>query len=178
MKKLIIFSSLAILLLGGCSNTPEDLNNEIRQIQEQRNAMESERQSLQKEIADLKLQSDSIREEYAEMQYNLEISRAYAYQGIEDPCGINGEGVRYLLEVEVKQSHFTLDLGQHLKDEMNAFTFIIPVDKKFYDSMSVGDTLANEFRQGSFLLYGSWGDWNLTVKEKIFTQPDPIPSNE
>jgi hypothetical protein len=35
---------------------------------------------------------------------------------------------RYVITFEGKQSHFSLDISEHVKDEMNAFTFEIPVD--------------------------------------------------
>lgn len=73
---------------------------------------------------------------------------------------------KYVIEFELKQSHITLDLSKHLKDAMNKITFQIPVDKEFFDSVSIGDKVVDNFRVGSAILYGSFGSWKMTVKNK------------
>lgn len=73
---------------------------------------------------------------------------------------------KYVLTLDIRQSHFTLDLGQHMKDEMNAIELELPVDKEYYDSLEVGDTLDDSFRMGSFVLTGSFGSWDITVADK------------
>ena len=49
---------------------------------------------------------------------------------------------------------------------MNGFSVQIPVDKEFYDSVKIGDTIADNFRMGSLILKGSFGSWKITVKDK------------
>lgn len=73
---------------------------------------------------------------------------------------------RYILTLEVKQTHVTVDLNQLMKDEMNAFKINIPVDKEYYDSVQVGDKIADELRIGSLVLYNSVGSWNIKVINK------------
>ena len=76
-----------------------------------------------------------------------------------------------VLVIQVGQSHFTLDVGTHLKDSMNTTTFAIPVDCGFYNQVKVGDNLlAKDFRWGSFFMKQSIGSWKVTVKEKVQTQ--------
>lgn len=77
----------------------------------------------------------------------------------------NGTAV-YVVTFRIKQSHFTLDIGEHLKDSMNDITFEVPVAKKYYDSVSVGDVINDDFRMGSFILHGSFGNWKITVDKK------------
>lgn len=72
----------------------------------------------------------------------------------------------YIVELEVKQSHFTLDLSEHAKDAMNKLTLEIPVDKDYYDSVYIGQEISNNFRMGSLLMKGSFGKWKVTVKNK------------
>ena len=60
----------------------------------------------------------------------------------------------YVVTFRIKQSHFTLDIGEHLKDSMNEITFEVPVDKAYYDSVSVGDTINDDFRMGSLIMHG------------------------
>ena len=72
----------------------------------------------------------------------------------------------YILTINIKQSHFTLDIGQHIKDEMNDISIEIPVDKEFYDAVEVGDVINDDFRWGSLVLKGSIGSWDITVEDK------------
>lgn len=73
---------------------------------------------------------------------------------------------KYIITFRIKQTHFTLDIGEHLKDSMNEITIEIPVDKEYYDSLSVGDTINDEFRMGSLIMHGSFGSWKVTVDNK------------
>ena len=73
---------------------------------------------------------------------------------------------KYVVTLEIKQTHYTLDLEQHLKDEMNEITIQIPVDKEYYDSVSVGTVIDDSFRMGSMIMKGSFGKWNVIVKDK------------
>jgi len=78
----------------------------------------------------------------------------------------NGKTPQYFLKIKLKQSHFSLSIKKHIKDNMNTIEFEIPVDKDFYHSVSVGTQIVDEFRSGSFLLYGSIGDWKMTIEDK------------
>ena len=73
---------------------------------------------------------------------------------------------RYIVTAETDQSHIILDLAEHTKDATNKVEYDIAVDKDYYDSVKVGDSICNEFRAGSFLFKGSAGDWNIVVKNK------------
>jgi len=76
------------------------------------------------------------------------------------------EQIRYMVEFEVYQNHFTLNSTIMLKDEMNKFTFKLPVDSLFYFQIKDGDKLVEEFRSESFILTGSIGNWNINVNKK------------
>ena len=73
---------------------------------------------------------------------------------------------KYVITFNIKQTHFTLDIGEHLKDAMNDISIEIPVDKEYYDSVEIGDTIDDSFRVGSFIWKGSFGNWNVTVESK------------
>ena len=73
---------------------------------------------------------------------------------------------RYVIEFKLKQTHFTLDLGQHAKDAMNTIIFELPVDKDFYDSVQEGDVIVNKLRSGSLIISGSFGKWKMIVNKK------------
>lgn len=73
---------------------------------------------------------------------------------------------KYVLTLEIKQSHFSLDISEHLKDSMNAMEIQIPVDKEYYDSVEVGQDIADEFRMGSFIFKGTYGNFKVSVMGK------------
>lgn len=72
----------------------------------------------------------------------------------------------YIVTFECTQSHFTLDLSEHLKDSINKLTFEVPVDKDYYDKVKVGDKIIDSFRMGSFIMKGSLGKWKIKVMDK------------
>ena len=81
-------------------------------------------------------------------------------------AGNLGKSPKYILKLRLKQAHFSLSIKKHIKDAVNAIDFEIPVDKEFYDSVSEGTEIIDKFRFGSFVLGGSFGDWEMTVKGK------------
>ena len=102
---------------------------------------------LESEIAQLEAERDRLNEEIL----NTKIDNGLA---------------KYVITFNIKQSHFTLDLGEHLKDAMNDISIEIPVDKEYYDSVEVGDVIDDSFRMGSFIWKGSFGKWKVTVESK------------
>ena len=79
---------------------------------------------------------------------------------------IDNNLAKYVIAFNIKQTHFTLDIGEHLKDAMNDISIEIPVDKEYYDSVEVGDTIDDSFRVGSFIWKGSFGNWKVTIESK------------
>jgi outer membrane murein-binding lipoprotein Lpp len=77
----------------------------------------------------------------------------------------NGMG-KYIITINISQSHFTLDLSQHVKDAINDIEIQLPVDKEFYDSVEVGTILDDSFRVGSLLMNGSFGNWEVKITGK------------
>ena len=102
---------------------------------------------LESEIAQLKAERDRL---------NEEILNAKIDNGL----------TKYVITFNIKQTHFTLDIGEHLKDSMNDISIEIPVDKEYYDSVEVGDVIDDSFRMGSFIWKGSFGHWKATVESK------------
>jgi hypothetical protein len=81
-------------------------------------------------------------------------------------AGSYAKGPKYVLKLRLKQANFSLSIKRHIRNAVNAIDFEIPVDKEFYDSVSVGTEIIDEFRFGSLILGGSFGDWEMTVKGK------------
>jgi len=109
--------------------------------------LEQERAELRDEIAVLQEQKAAI---------EAEILDAREANGI----------AKYVVTFRIKQSHFTLSIKEHIKDSMNEITLEIPVDKEYYDNLSVGDVINDDFRMGSLIMHGSFGNWEVIVDEK------------
>lgn len=136
MKKKI----LAALLVGGMMLM-------LAGCGDNREDLNTEIDGLKAEISELENQRDSLKSEIADIKVE------------------NGTA-KYVITFNIKQSHFTLDLSEHMKDAMNDISIQIPVDKEYYDSVEVGDTIADDFRMGSLVMKGSFGSWDITVEDK------------
>lgn len=73
---------------------------------------------------------------------------------------------RYMIRLELSQSHFSLSIKEHLKDHFNKVDFWLPVDREMYESAAVGSELVDKFRVGSMIFAGSYGSWDVKVIEK------------
>lgn len=72
----------------------------------------------------------------------------------------------YLVTLKIKQSTFTLDIGEHIKNKMNAVEITIAVDKRFYNSVKVGQDISKSFKTGSLLFNGDFSKLKVTVVKK------------
>lgn len=143
MKKIIsiiLIVCTMLLSLVGCATEEEKLTADIMEKKE--TIFE-----LEKEVASLTQERDKVKDE------------------IVDAKVANGTA-KYVVTFNISQSHYTLDLSQHLKDAMNDISIQIPVDKEYYDAVKVGDTIDDSFRMGSLIFKGSFGSWDITVEDK------------
>ena len=137
MKKKI----LAALLVGGMMTTM------LTGCGDNREYLNAEIDGLKVEISELENQRDLLKSEIVDIKVE------------------NGTA-KYIVTFNIKQNHFTLDLSEHMKDEMNDISIQIPVDKDYYDSVNIGDTITDDFRMGSLIMKGSFGNWDITVENK------------
>ena len=72
----------------------------------------------------------------------------------------------YIVAIQIAQTHFSLDLEDILKDEINKITIEVPVDKSYYDSVYIGEKINDDFRIGSFIMNGSIGNWSVKIIDK------------
>lgn len=117
----------------------------------------------------LVLQKDKLISDIAMLESeisNLEAEKELVKSEIVDVKEKNGTA-KYVITFEIKQTHISLSIGKHLKDELNKIKVDIPVDKEYYESFSVGDVISNDFRMGSFVMRGSFGNWKITVADKF-----------
>ena len=137
MKKKI----LTALLVGGMMTTI------LTGCGDNREYLNEEIDGLKVEISELENQRDLLKSEIVDIKVE------------------NGTA-KYIVTFNIKQNHFTLDLSEHMKDEMNDISIQIPVDEDYYDSVNIGDTIADDFRMGSLIMKGSFGNWDITVENK------------
>ena len=141
MRKIyaILLVMLLCISISGCAKE-ERLSADVEKLENQLSV-------LQTEVGNLKTEKRNLEESIT----NLKVESGTA---------------KYVLTINIKQSHFTLDIGQHLKDSMNDISIQIPVDKEYFDSVNVGDVIDDSFRMGSLIFKGSFGNWNITVEDK------------
>lgn len=143
MKKIVSVLLIVIMIfsLCACSYKPDEaLRVEINRLEARKSEINSQIDALEDELNALK-------------------------QTVTD-AKIETGNAKYVITLNIRQTHFTLDIGQHLKDSMNDISIQIPVDKEYFDSVKVGDIIDDSFRMGSFIFKGSWGNWKITVEDK------------
>lgn len=142
MKRIIAIIVVLCICVSfvGCVSEEEVLDSNIARL-------EAKVSELETKISDLETERNALTNEITDIK-------------------IENGTAKYVVTFNIRQSHFTLDIGQHLKDGMNSISIQIPVDKEYYDSVEVGDTIADDFRMGSFIFKGSFGTWDITVEDK------------
>lgn len=138
MKKLIVLILLSMLLIG-CSK--KDANDII--IKEQEHLIVN----LKSEVKALEKQKNKLDKIVIEEKQKKGVAK-------------------YIVTINIKQSHMIWDIEKNIKDNMNDIDIELPVDKEFYDSVKVGTVLDDSFRMGSLILEGSYGKWNVKVSKK------------
>lgn len=73
---------------------------------------------------------------------------------------------KYIMKINISQTHFTLSASEHLKDAMNDIDIYIEVSEEYYNKYNVGDTIADDFRFGSMIFKSSIGNWEVKVADK------------
>lgn len=72
----------------------------------------------------------------------------------------------YVLNLNLRQISYSFSLSKQLRDYTNQVDFEIPVDKDYYNKVSVGQELTDNFRFGSLIFKGSFGSWRIKVTNK------------
>jgi hypothetical protein len=113
-------------------------------------------------IEELRKEQNDIENKISTSKSNL----ATIEKQIEENKKIAEGSAKYIMKINIAQSHFTLDINEHLKDSMNDVDLYIEVSEEYYNKYNVGDTIADDFRVGSLIFKGSFGSWNIKVTEK------------
>ena len=145
-----------VMFLLGCGPVPEDLRAEINELQGEIKDLEARHDELRPQVVQLQQRADELRSEIAHLEADAQV-----LQAIRD-----GRAVRYILRCKLSQSHFSLDLAEHIKDAMNEVEFDLVTDRTSYEAARPGTELMSAFRGGSAFMRGSWGSWEITVTGK------------
>lgn len=77
-----------------------------------------------------------------------------------------GKNCLGLVELDIRQSSFSLDPTVHIKNAANASQITVPMFVSDYNRMREGQKLDSDFRTGSAIFNGSISWRNVTVKKK------------
>ena len=147
MKKFIVFALIALVSVS--CYTDEDqkkLNENCRRLKSEQSALESRVSYLNDQVLNLNTHIHYLELEKREVE--------------------TGKENTYIVKFQIKQGTFTLDLFEHMKNEMNAIEIEIPVKKEYYNRLSVGQDLTNSFKFGSLLMDGDFSTLHMRVTGK------------
>ena len=82
---------------------------------------------------DLKTERSELQTEINELQTDVD-----RLQEVRDGL-IQKDEIIYVIELEISQSHFSLDLEEHMKDYMNTITIPIQVSEEYLKNIIVAD---------------------------------------
>ena len=147
MKKVLVFAMFAVIFTSCYTDDDKD------RLQLECKTLTQQKENLQSTISRL-----NNRKTYLLNQiHDLQIQKS-AYE--------TGREIKYIVKFKVKQSTFTLDIGEHIKNGMNAIELELPVSKSFYDKVSVGTEISSSFKMGSLLFNGDFSNLHMTVTGK------------
>lgn len=151
MRKMF-YILVAMVLITSCESK-QDIKEDIDELERQRNYLVQESAHYRSEKIQYYNEVERLKSEVSDLEKKMSILKS-------------GESPKYILKLRLKQSRVSLDLFEHAKDAMNSIEFEIPVDKEFYNQVSVGDEIIDNFRAGSFIINGSFGSWDMKIKGK------------
>ena len=147
MKKFLVFAMFAVIFTACYTDDDKAM------LQAECKALVQQKENLQSTISRL---NDNV--SYLSSQVrDLQVQKS-AYE--------TGREIKYIVKFRIKQSTFTLDIGEHIKNGMNAIELELPVNKSFYDRVSVGTEISKSFKMGSLLFNGDFSNLHMTVTGK------------
>lgn len=147
MKKFLVFAMFAVIFTACYTD------NDKNRLQLECKALAQQKENLQSTVSRLNNSKTSLLKQI----HDLQIQKS-AYE--------TGREIKYIVKFRIKQSTFTLDIGEHIKNGMNAIELELPVNKSFYDKVSIGTEISNSFKMGSLLFNGDFSNLHMTVTGK------------
>lgn len=150
MRKIATFILLTLLTLLTVSCYTDEyqrrLQEECKSLNSQISYLQRQRSNLDKQIYNLNRQVGDLNAERLALQ--------------------SGRNPNYIVKFKIKQGTFTMDIFEHAKNEMNAIVMEIPVNKEFYNKLSIGQDITDKFKWGSLLMDGDFSTLHMKVVGK------------
>ena len=119
-------------------------------LQEECKVLVQQKKNLQTNVLKLYKDIDALNTEINELKFQKNTLKT-------------GREINYIVKFRIKQSTFTLDIFEHIKNGVNAIELELPVNKAFYDRVSVGTKISKSFKMGSLIFDGDFSNLNITV---------------
>lgn len=148
MKKLMLI--FVVIVATSCSDF---YNDEIDRLQGERKQLAFEVDRLNTIIRDLSKKETKLHQDIESLSREREILAS-------------GYVPEYVVTFEIKQGTFTLDIGEHIKNRVNAVKVDIPVSKQFYNRVTIGEEINRSFKYGSLIFNGDFSNLKLKVVDK------------
>jgi len=140
MKKFIVLALIAILSVSCYTNEDRArLQQECKSLASEKQHLQGQVSALNTEIHDLKVQKNSL---------------------------VTGKEIKYIVKFKIKQGTFTLDILEHAKNEMNSIEIEIPVNKDYYNKLTIGQDITDSFKWGSLIVNGDFSELHMKVVGK------------
>lgn len=140
---IIILFSTVILASCYTSEDQKRLQSECKTLQIQKSNLQSSIEMQTKHLSDIRQQVNDLNKEKSTLQ--------------------SGKEPIYIVKFKIKQGTFTLDIFEHVKNEMNSIEIEIPVNKAFYNRLSVGQDITDSFKWGSLVMDGDFSTLHMKV---------------
>jgi len=75
----------------------------------------------------------------------------------------SGSEPKYIVKFKIKQGTFTLDIFEHVKNSVNSIEIELPVNRDFYNRLSIGQDLTDSFKWGSLIFDGDFSTLHMRV---------------
>lgn len=128
---------------------------------------DEDKAKLQEECKVLVQQKKNLQTNVSKLYEDIDVLNSYIHDlQIKKSAYEAGGEIQYIVKFRIKQSTFTLDIFEHVKNGVNAIELELPVNKTFYDSVSVGTKISKSFKIGSLIFNGDFSKLNITVVGK------------
>lgn len=130
---------------------------------------------LKREIASYTVYRDNLQGQISALQLKLDQTTARIATLNSDETVLAaekaGKTVRYVLELSIRQIHYSLSIKKQISDALNEEKFSIYTDRTTYEAAQPGTDLFESFRTGSAIMKGSLGTWRIKIVSKKIETP-------
>lgn len=137
MKKILTFV-FALCVVTSCY----DMSDKMR-LQAECDNLATQKLYFENSITDLQSEISNLHREKSALQ--------------------SGREPKYIVKFKIKQGTFTLDIFEHVKNEMNSIEIEVPVSKSYYDALCINQDLTDAFKWGSLVMDGDFSALHMRV---------------